>query len=590
MNAPHTANESIQRLERLAALLQQEVALLRTMTVTPPAQTPQSPASLNPPGANMYDASPPPKIAAIPAAVPEAIATPQPPALPTLPRFRFDAARSSEFWLNKIGIGLLLLGVAFLFKYSVDQGWLTPAIRCVVGLLIGGVLAGLGLRMTEQRREFGHVLLGGGIATFYITGFAAFQWYSLVAYPLALLFMIGVTASAFALAVRRDAVALAVIGALGGLGTPFLLNTGRGSVVGLMLYTVVLLAGIGAIYLVRGWRSLWWTAFVGGWCVTAIGVAMIDMVRFAPLGDEWALQLGVLAAVAVGWAVPVLRHMLHVHDPKRWPQPSLGVLAHMLPALPTDRAPLHVYAGVALTPFIALGTTQWIWTLADQTWGALFVLAAAVYGTTCTPLVGRVAGTWLAQLHALLAALLTTIGVVLLLNGPVLLVMLAAQALVLLVLAQRLGMDNLRWGGHALWAIIGVWLLDLLDGRPGGTAIFNGAALAQLATIGLAVAASFALPKHAQTWTYRVAAYGALLAWFGRELALLPNGNGYVSVAWGGLGIAALVAGLQRDLKALRILGMGTLALVVAKLLVVDLQEVEAIWRILLSSALAWCF
>src|SRR5690242_20185994 len=31
----------------------------------------------------------------------------------------FDFLRSGEFWLNKIGIGLLLFGVAFLFTYAV---------------------------------------------------------------------------------------------------------------------------------------------------------------------------------------------------------------------------------------------------------------------------------------------------------------------------------------------------------------------------------------------------------------------------------------------------------------------------------------
>lgn len=29
---------------------------------------------------------------------------------------------NGEFWLSKVGIGLLLLGVAFLFKYSIEQG------------------------------------------------------------------------------------------------------------------------------------------------------------------------------------------------------------------------------------------------------------------------------------------------------------------------------------------------------------------------------------------------------------------------------------------------------------------------------------
>nr|WP_281280665.1 DUF2339 domain-containing protein [Fodinibius saliphilus] len=42
-----------------------------------------------------------------------------------------------EEWLNRIGIGLLLIGVAFLFKYSIDQGCLNPPIRSAIGLGVG---------------------------------------------------------------------------------------------------------------------------------------------------------------------------------------------------------------------------------------------------------------------------------------------------------------------------------------------------------------------------------------------------------------------------------------------------------------------
>jgi len=582
MNTPPNPTESIQRLERLATLLQQEVALLRTVVAASPAPTP--PAPLHQPIAKVYDATPTP--AQRPAQPVIALAPPSGPAARppkpvfAMPALRFDALRSSEFWLNKVGIGLLLLGVAFLFKYSVDQGWLTPAIRCVVGLLIGGGLLGLGLRVPGQRREFGHVLVGGGIATFYITGFAAFQWYNLIAHPLALLFMSGVTVLAFALAVRRDAVALAVIGALGGLGTPFLLNNGSGSVTGLMAYLSVLLAGIGAIYLFRGWRSLWVTAFAGGW--TVIALAGVDLHFRSLPRDHWAVQLGILVVVAVLWAVPVLREVLRAGDPKRWSRPSLGALGRALPVFAAEHAPLHVLLGTALTPFIALGMTQWVWELTEQNWGILFLLAATIYGVVCMVLYGRVVDSWLAYGHALLAALLTTTGAVLLLNGDALLVALGAQALVLLLLGRRFGYAGITMLGHGLWVVLGVRLMDLLSGGVDGPAIVNGAALGQLAVISLAVASSFGLPQRQQAWVYRIVAYVALLAWFGRELAVLPNGNGYVSVAWGGLGIAALVAGLRRDLKALRVLGMGTLALVVAKLFLVDLVEVEAIWRILL--------
>jgi uncharacterized membrane protein len=56
-----------------------------------------------------------------------------------------------EFWLNRLGIGLLLLGVAFLFKYSIDQGWIVPEIRVGFGFGLGLVLLFLGWRLQQQR-------------------------------------------------------------------------------------------------------------------------------------------------------------------------------------------------------------------------------------------------------------------------------------------------------------------------------------------------------------------------------------------------------------------------------------------------------
>ncbi len=57
-----------------------------------------------------------------------------------------------------------------------------------------------------------------------------------------------VTLLAFSLAVWRGRVALSLVGAVGGLGTSFLLYTGSGTLGGLLLYTCVVLAGTGAIY------------------------------------------------------------------------------------------------------------------------------------------------------------------------------------------------------------------------------------------------------------------------------------------------------------------------------------------------------
>ncbi|MDZ7681382.1 MAG: DUF2339 domain-containing protein [Fodinibius sp.] len=71
-----------------------------------------------------------------------------------------------EEWLNRIGIGLLLIGVAFLFKYSIDQGWLVPPVRSAIGLGIGLSLFIGGWQMKAQISPLKQILLGGGIAAY----------------------------------------------------------------------------------------------------------------------------------------------------------------------------------------------------------------------------------------------------------------------------------------------------------------------------------------------------------------------------------------------------------------------------------------
>jgi uncharacterized membrane protein len=49
---------------------------------------------------------------------------------------------------------------------------------------------------------------------------------------------------------------------------------------------------------------------------------------------------------------------------------------------------------------------------------------------------------------------------------------------------------------------------------------------------------------------------------------------------WGSLGFAAIVAGLVRDRRVLRLGGLGVLTLGVGKVFLVDLAHLESIWRV----------
>jgi uncharacterized membrane protein len=160
--------------------------------------------------------------------VPRAPQVPPPPAAP-----RPDPLAPIKAWLFggntivKAGVGILFIGLAFLAKYASEHVQVPVEFR-LTG--IGGValvLLVLGWRLRTQRAQYAQVLQGGAIAVLYLTLFAAFKFYSVLAVGPAFALMVVVAALAAALAVLQDARSLAVIGALGGFATPLLAEPDR---------------------------------------------------------------------------------------------------------------------------------------------------------------------------------------------------------------------------------------------------------------------------------------------------------------------------------------------------------------------------
>jgi uncharacterized membrane protein len=497
-------------------------------------------------------------------------------------RFMFDTLRSGEYWLNKIGIGLLLLGLIFLYKYSVDQGWLVPVVRVAFGLVLGTTLLTIGLRVYQDHRHFSQVVLGGSIAAYYTTGFAAFNLYALVAYPVAFAFMVSVTVLAVLLALRHDEVVLSVIGVAGALATPFLLYTGTENVPALVAYICLVLTGTGTIYFYRGWRSLLLTAFAGVWIVFLVSAFGISWAREPVQSDQWALQLGVVFGWLSLWALPVFREALSATNPDRWTWPSLGIFEGLRPL-----ARRHAHILSVATPLIALGLSRLIWQLTDESWGGITLALAAICGITAWVMRNREAIRGLARVHALMALLFLTLAFVELLNGNALFLTLAVEAAALHLLSRRMSDRALLVGGHLLFALVGLWLVERLTfnvdaGVRGVQTIFDTSAVTDLAVLSLALGASTVLRSREAAFVYRICVHAAFLGWLWRGLSVLPDGDAYVTIAWGLYTVALLLAGLQLARSQLVIVGMGTLLLVVGKLLLVDLINLDAVWRILL--------
>jgi uncharacterized membrane protein len=63
---------------------------------------------------------------------------------------------------------------------------------------------------------------------------------------------------------------------------------------------------------------------------------------------------------------------------------------------------------------------------------------------------------------------------------------------------------------------------------------------------------------------------------------LFEDGQAWISLVWGAYAILLIVLGLMRFGKQVRLAGLLTILVVVIKLFLVDLAQLQAIWRILL--------
>ena len=466
--------------------------------------------------------------------------------------FELANLRRWEWWMSKVGIALFLMGVVFLFKFSWDRGWLqillTPAVRVGLGILLGTALVSVGLRVYAGRRAFAQVVLGGGIGTYYITGFAAFNMLGVFSHPVAFAFMVAVTLLAFALALRQDGAALAVIGVSGGLATPFLLYDGDGALGGLVLYAGLVLAGAMGIYLLKGWRSLLLVAFGGYWAVLLTGYAGVDPVGPLPVADGVALQAGVLFGWVMLWLVPSAREALRHSSPRRWRVPEIGAAMRVLVGgkerLLADGAPARLTSFAS--PLISLWMTHLLWSPGSGTLGlvALALSASHAFAWAGFRRVGR--GEGVSHAQAIVALLFATLSLAFLLKGEALLLVLAVEAAALHFVARRLSDRAVSLIGHALFAIVAAWVFPRLAGGTLENNFERAAfpfvglyALADLAVVALAFVASTALAAAETRRVYRVFGHAAAAGLLLREL--LPfAGGAYALVA-----VALYAAGLH---------------------------------------------
>ncbi len=188
------------------------------------------------------------------------------PAAPLPPGPPLKPSRTREEWeqliggklLNRIGALALIIGVGFFLKYAFDNNWLSETFRVLIGTVVGIVLLGGAAWFRKKGLPiFAQGLVGAGIAILYLSVYASFNFYHLVAQPTAFVLMAAVTVIAFTQAFAYDSLAASLLGWAGGFLTPFLLSTGQANEAGLFTYVALLDAGLLVVIMKRqAWQVL----------------------------------------------------------------------------------------------------------------------------------------------------------------------------------------------------------------------------------------------------------------------------------------------------------------------------------------------
>src|SRR5262245_56288269 len=397
------AKRSVEDLVKRLSSLENEVRNLRPETVS--AVQPEGPV-----------ASPEPKVGVVPLPIPATTpapavskATPEPPpipqellipkapqlAKPTKPPINWEQFMGAKLFAW-VGGFALFLGIAFFVKYSFEHNLIPPELRIAIGFIVGaGLVVGGLLLKRKENAVTAQTLCATGILVLYAVTFACRAYYHFAFFGLipTFLLMTLITAVAFVLSVRLNAIVVAVLGIAGGFVTPILLSTNQDNPLGLFGYVALLDVALLALALRQRWNALpilgaigtvlMQFAWVGAFFVSEkyfagnrVLVFMAVFVGFQALflaAAAWAKRAGkanaTLFACAIGFAAVAMVSAFYLLDFQAVAhRPTLlltylfvidvGVLA--LALIERKLVIVHVLAGLAVFIFLGAWTGNYL--------------------------------------------------------------------------------------------------------------------------------------------------------------------------------------------------------------------------------------
>ncbi|WP_296245788.1 MULTISPECIES: DUF2339 domain-containing protein [unclassified Psychrobacter] len=156
----------------------------------------------------------------------------------------------------RVGVLVLLVGVVLLLRLLSDYIEISITVKLVAIGVIGLGLSGLGLKLAKNRFAYGITLQGAGLAIAYLTTFFAYSVYHVLANVPSFIGLGILSAITIGLAVRQNALPLALLALSGGFFAPILTSSDIGNLVTLFSYYLLLNVTIAVIAYYRTWKML----------------------------------------------------------------------------------------------------------------------------------------------------------------------------------------------------------------------------------------------------------------------------------------------------------------------------------------------
>lgn len=163
-----------------------------------------------------------------------------------------------------VAVVLFLFSAAFFLRYAYQNNWIGPVGRVAIGELFGAGLIVAGVRYLHKGlTRFSTMLMSAGIVAVYLATYSAFGFYHLLPQRHAGFFLGVLILESMIAAVYCRSGVIGMISVIGGLLTPVLMQSEQDSYQSFFTYLAILNAGVAVAITLQRWTGVGSVAFCG---------------------------------------------------------------------------------------------------------------------------------------------------------------------------------------------------------------------------------------------------------------------------------------------------------------------------------------